>query len=85
MFETLWPRVAPFVITTNWITTRMMKITMPTKSDPAVTKFPKAWITFPALACDRIRRVAATFSDRRNKVNISSNDGNTANSVGRCK
>jgi hypothetical protein len=38
-------RPAPFVITTNWITTRIMKITSPMTSEPPTTKCPNASMT----------------------------------------
>ena len=43
-------RVAPLVITTNWMTTEMMKMMTPTASEPPVTKLPKASTTWPAAA-----------------------------------
>ena len=41
-------RPAPLVMTTNWMTTRITKITSPTTSEPPTTKWPKASITLPA-------------------------------------
>ena len=41
-------RVAPAVMTMNWMTTRMRKMTRPTMSEPPMTKDPKASTTLPA-------------------------------------
>ncbi len=41
-------RSAPLVMTTNWMTTRMRKITIPITSEPEMTKCPKASMTLPA-------------------------------------
>ena len=41
-------RPAPFVITMNWMTIRMRKITSPTITDPPTTKCPNASMTWPA-------------------------------------
>ena len=82
-------RVAPFVITTNCTTMRMMKMISPTTTDPPATKLPNASITRPATrvasvavgaSAERIRRVEATFSTSRYSVVASSMDGKTENS-----
>jgi hypothetical protein len=41
-------RPAPLVITTNWMSTRIMKTTRPTTSEPPITKVPKVSMTLPA-------------------------------------
>ena len=41
-------RVAPLVITTNWITIMMVKITNPTRALEPATNSPKACTTSPA-------------------------------------
>jgi hypothetical protein len=41
-------RPAPLVMTTNWMIVRITKITRPTISEPPITKWPKASMTFPA-------------------------------------
>ncbi len=87
-------RIAPRVMTTNWITTRIANRITPTVSDPLVTNSLKAQMTFPAArrACSivapsppavRIRRVEATFSTSRPSVASSSSEGNTLRSSGR--
>ena len=53
---------------------------MPTITLPPTTKWPKALITWPALAFNRIRRVDATFRDNRKSVVNSSSDGKVENS-----
>ena len=73
-------RPAPFVITTNWITTRIRKTTMPTTRLPPTTNVPKAWMTLPASPCSRIRRVTLTLIASRKSVVSSSSDGNAAKS-----
>ena len=79
-------RVAPLVMTTNWMTTMIRKMITPTGSDPAVTKSAKVCTTSPAAwvlpSPVRISRVVATFSTRRKSVMASSSDGKTANSSG---
>ncbi len=86
-------RVAPLVMTTNWMTTMMMKMMTPTASEPPATKLAKVRITSPA-ACMaesgsparsptlRMSLVVATFSTRRSSVVASSSDGKTENSSG---
>ena len=86
-------RVAPLVMTTNWIKTMIEKIISPTTmlfppAAPPATNSPKARTTPPAAhspsapAWVRISRVVATFSTSRNSVVASSNDGKTLNSSG---
>ena len=58
-------RPAPFVMTTNWMTTRMKKTTSPTTRLPPTTNEPKAWMTPPASPCSRMRRVTLTLIARR--------------------
>ena len=41
-------RSAPLVMTTNWMTTRIRKMTRPTTSEPPTTKCPNASMTLPA-------------------------------------
>ncbi len=41
-------RPAPLVMTTNWMTTRIRKITRPMTSEPPTTKWPNAAMTSPA-------------------------------------
>ena len=54
-------RPAPFVMTTNWITTRIRKTTRPTTTLPPTTNEPNAWMTLPASPCSRISRVTLTL------------------------
>ena len=79
-------RVAPLVMTTNWMTTMMVKMITPTASCPPVTRSANACTTSPAAWVSpvpvRISRVAATFSTSRNSVMASSSEGKTANSSG---
>ncbi|QJW94400.1 hypothetical protein FTUN_1920 [Frigoriglobus tundricola] len=75
-------RPAPFVMTMNWITIRIMKITNPTTRFPPTTNFPNASTTPPAFAFKRISRVVATFSPSRNSVSSSRSDGNVEKSSG---
>src|SRR5271170_4432352 len=57
-------RPAPLVTTTNWITTRIRKITRPTTTLPLTTNCPKAFTTLPASPVVRIRRVTDTLIAR---------------------
>ena len=79
-------RVAPLVITTNWMTKMMMKMMMPTASEPAVTRLLKVLTTSPApcMASSgvgkrspavKINLVVATFKTRRKSVSASNNEG----------
>src|SRR3954465_13949534 len=70
-------RPAPLVMTTNWMTTRITKITSPTTSDPPTTKWPKDSITLPAKPSSSTSRGALTLSASRNMGAISSRDGTT--------
>ncbi len=54
-------RPAPFVITTNWITTRIRNTTRPTITLPPTTNVPNAWITLPASPCRSTSRVTLTL------------------------
>ncbi len=71
-------RSAPLEITMNCTSVRITKITAPTTRLPATTNPPKAWITSPALALSRMRRVADTSSATRNSVVSSSSVGKVA-------
>ncbi len=62
----------------------MKNTTSPITKLPCTAKPPIALITSPAWASVRISRVAATFSDSRNRVATSSSDGKVENSTGRC-
>ena len=81
-------RVAPLVITTNWITTMMTKMIIPTRIWSPATNSPKRWITPPAAlipsswAPVRINRVVATFKTKRAKVVASRSEGKILNSSG---
>ncbi len=84
-------RVAPLVITTNCTMTRMTKMIAPTTAFEPATKLANAWMTWPAavLACsgslvsiERMSRVDATLSTRRNSVVPSSSAGKTLKSSG---
>ena len=86
-------RVAPLVMTTNWITTMIEKMIRPTTIlsapvAPPVTNSPKVRTTPPAAsrpslpARVRINRVVATFNTRRNSVVASSSEGKMLNSSG---
>ena len=77
--ETRW---APLVTTTYWTTTRMKNTTRPTTKLPPTAKEPTAPITSPAFASVRISRVAATLSDSRKSVAMSSSEGKVENSTG---
>ena len=76
-------RPEPFVITTNWMTTRIRKTTRPTSTLPPTTNAPNAWITPPASPCSRISRVTLTLIASRNSVVSSSSDGKAAKSSAR--
>ena len=76
-------RVAPFVITMNWMITKIRKTTTPTIKLPPTTKSPNVETIFPASPFNRIKRVVATFSDNRKRVNSSKREGNAATSNGR--
>ncbi len=76
-------RPAPLVMTTNWMITRIRKMTQPTRRSPPTTKWPKASITLPADACSRTRRVDEMLSARRKSVVSSSREGRTEKSSGR--
>ena len=71
-------RSEPLEMTMNWMMVRMRKMTAPTTRLPATTKLPKAWITWPASAFSRMRRVADTSSASRNSVVSSSSVGKVA-------
>ena len=81
-------RVAPAVITTNWITAMIAKITAPTTMLLAATNSPNACTTWPAApapstaARERISRVVAMLSTNRTSVEPSRNVGNTLSSSG---
>jgi hypothetical protein len=70
-------------MTTNWMTTRIRKITRPMTSEPPTTKWPNAAMTSPAYPPPRTRRVEATLRPSRNSVAISSSDGKIEKSSGR--
>ena len=69
-------RPAPFVMTTNWMTMRIRKMTRPTTTLPPTTKLPNASTTWPASPSSRMSRVTETLIARRNSVVSSSSDGN---------
>ncbi len=71
-------RSAPLEITMNCTTVRIRKITAPTTRLPATTKLPKAWMTSPASARRRMRRVAEISSARRKSVVSRSSVGKVA-------
>ncbi len=81
-------RVAPLVMTMNWINTMIAKMMMPTTMLPRATKSPNVLITSPAAsgpsvsARVRINRVVATFNTRRNNVVARSSEGKMLNSSG---
>ncbi len=58
-------RCAPLVTTTYCTTTRIENTTNPITKLPCTAKAPIELMTSPASAPVRIKRVAATFSDRR--------------------
>ena len=68
-------RPAPFVITMNWITIKIVKMTRPTMTEPPTTKLPKLSMTLPAYPWSRISRVTDTLSASRNNVAIKRYDG----------
>ena len=80
-------RVEPRVMTTKFTITRIANTMMPITNWPPITKLAKAKITSPA-ACspewppERIRRVEAMLSERRNSVVSSKTDGKDVNSSG---
>ena len=76
-------RPAPFVITTNWITIRIRKITRPTTTLPPTTNSPNAVTTWPASPSSRIRRVTEMLIASRNSVVSSSRLGNDEKSSAR--
>jgi hypothetical protein len=80
-------RPEPLVMTTKLTMTRMAKTMMPMTKLPPITKLPKASMTWPAASVpscprDRIRRVEAMLSERRNIVEISRMVGKAENSSG---
>jgi hypothetical protein len=80
-------RPEPLVITTKFTITRIENTMMPMTKLPPITKWPKAWITWPAASVPscplaRIRRVDARFRASRNMVAISSTVGKEENSSG---
>ena len=75
-------------MTMKFTTSRMLNTIRPITTSPPIRKPPNAATTWPAasmpsLPCDRISRVVATFSDRRNSVVSSSNVGKLEKSSGR--
>ena len=81
-------RVAPCVITTNWITTRIENKITPTMTWSPATNSPKARITPPAAlrpaVPPRVRtsRVVATFKTSRVRVVVRRTVGNALKSWG---
>ena len=81
-------RVAPFVITKNWITMMITKMIKPTTIRSPATNSLKAVITPPAAlmpsepAWVRIKRVVATLSTKRASVVANKSEGKTLNSSG---
>ena len=75
-------RLAPFVMTTNWMRIRIRKTTRRTTRLPPTTNLPKVATICPPSPFNRINRVVAMFSTRRKSVSSSSNEGNTATSSG---
>ena len=75
-------RLAPFVITMNWMMIRMRKTTSPTTRFPPTTKPPNVEMIFPAVPSSKIERVVPTFNDRRYSVISNSIDGKTDTSSG---
>ena len=75
-------RSEPFVITINWTTVMIKKITPPTIKFPPVTKCPNASTTSPASPFARIHLVDAILNTRRNIVPIRMIEGNVDNSSG---
>ena len=68
-------RSAPLAMTMNWMIVRIRNTTAPTTKLPRTTNLPKEWMTSPASACSRMRRVDETLSASRNSVVISSSVG----------
>ena len=75
-------RPAPFVMTTNWTTMRIVKTIRPTTTLPPTTKAPNDEMTSPASPCSRISRVPEMLRASRKSVATSSSDGNTENCRG---
>ena len=75
----------PLVMTTNWMMTRMKKMTRPTTSDPPTTDCPNDVITEPAEPVPKICRVVETLSPKRNSVARRRIDGNDARSSTRAR
>ena len=74
-------RSAPLVITINCTRTMIRKMITPRIMFPCVIRLPNARITEPALPpLPRICRVVDTFKPSRNRVVISSSEGNMENS-----
>ena len=63
--ETSATRSAPLVITMNWTSVMIRKITAPTTKLPLTTNMPNERMTSPASAFSRINRVAEMSSDSR--------------------
>ena len=75
-------RAAPFVTTVSWMTTRIAKTTRPMTSEPPMTMWPKASMTWPAYPSRSTSRVDDTASASRRIVPTSTTVGKTANSSG---
>ena len=80
-------RPEPFVMTTKFTITRMMKTTTPMTKLPCIRKPPKAWMMLPAASgpswpCARIRRVVAMFSASLSSVASRRTVGKAENSRG---
>jgi hypothetical protein len=75
-------RSAPLAITMNCTTVMMRNTTKPTTKLPPATVLPKVSMMWPALPCNKINRVVAIASAKRNKVLMSSTLGKTENSSG---
>ena len=74
--ETSATRSEPLVMTKNCTNTMMRKITRPTTTSPWMTNSPKVFTTSPAYPWFfRMLRVEEMFSERRNRVVISSREG----------
>lgn len=70
-------------ISYSWSGNNLTQVTTsPTTKLPCTAKLPMELITAPASAPVRIRRVAATLSERRKSVAIKSNDGKVEKSTG---
>src|SRR5690625_3145232 len=72
-------RSAPFVMTINWIMTKIINTTKPTSGLFPITNEPNVSTTTPASAFDKIDRVIETLSTRRNNVKSSKSDGKIEN------